>query len=150
MQISIHAPLAGSDSTTFLAVYPPYYFNPRSPCGERQRWKNLTAILIKFQSTLPLRGATAAMQKELRDLEFQSTLPLRGATPASSWFSTLATISIHAPLAGSDVMVRLIPYLSLYFNPRSPCGERPCVGAVLIFTLRFQSTLPLRGATRTV
>ena len=45
-------------------------------------------------------------------------------------------------------MVCLVPYLSLYFNPRSPCGERrsknghftPCNG--------FQSTLPMRGATR--
>ena len=35
-RISIHAPLAGSD--TNLRQYPPYppYFNPRSPCGERQ------------------------------------------------------------------------------------------------------------------
>ena len=35
-----------------------------------------------------------------------------------------------------------------YFNPRSPCGERPMISARYGVTLlRFQSTLPVRGAT---
>ncbi len=33
--ISIHAPLAGSDDKHSLLFWIPFYFNPRSPCGER-------------------------------------------------------------------------------------------------------------------
>ena len=34
--ISIHAPLVGSDSGTSLIIRPASYFNPRSPRGERR------------------------------------------------------------------------------------------------------------------
>ena len=40
-------------------------------------------------------------------------------------------ISTHAPRAGSDAHVRALPSVLVDFNPRSPCGERPCAaGAV--------------------
>ena len=56
-------------------------------------------------------------------------------------------ISIHAPLAGSDNCGKRSWTTSVYFNPRSPCGERP-YGVIVGFLLfLFQSTLPLRGAT---
>ena len=35
--ISIHAPRVGSDSTPRCPSRAPEYFNPRSPCGKRQR-----------------------------------------------------------------------------------------------------------------
>ena len=35
---------------------------------------------IKFQSTLPVRGATIRVQRALLFRAFQSTLPVRGAT----------------------------------------------------------------------
>ena len=57
-------------------------------------------------------------------------------------------ISIHAPLAGRDHGV--LPQSKAYpdFNPRAPCGARlfPCYH--LIGMSIFQSTRPLRGATR--
>ena len=78
-------------------------------------------------------------------------------------------ISIHAPLAGSDVSLAKIRPFPTDFNPRSPCGERPGRGKAganrpdfnprspcgerrhgYTFGARgiqFQSTLPLRGAT---
>ena len=34
-----------------------------------------------------------------------------------------------------------------YFNPHSPCGERPAGQTILEGLVEFQSTLPLRGAT---
>ena len=34
-----------------------------------------------------------------------------------------------------------------YFNPRSPCGERPNTPDGFTLTFGFQSTLPMRGAT---
>ena len=34
-------------------------------------------------------------------------------------------ISIHAPREGSDIIAKRRPRVVKYFNPRSPCGERP-------------------------
>ena len=79
-------------------------------------------------------------------------------------------ISIHAPRAGSDVpkietadeledfnprspcgerLRELQPIFdAINFNPRSPCGERPIAAARSASLMVFQSTLPVRGATR--
>ena len=38
-----------------------------------------------------------------------------------------STISIHAPLTGSDPDLGKTGYFSGHFNPRSPYGERPCI-----------------------
>ena len=96
-----------------------------------------------------MRGATfCCFHTDSSILEFQSTLPMRGATSSH-------TVS-HCS--------------SQYFNPHSPCGERPCfpvfsvptssisihtphagsdvIGALIFFlNSTFQSTLPMRGAT---
>ena len=59
--------------------------------------------LLKFQSTLPLRGATrmpAGMNIGL--LKFQFTLPLRGVTDVPRESNACFVISIHTPLARSD------------------------------------------------
>ena len=81
-------------------------FNPRSPCGERHYWKQNRFCAAKFQSTLPVRGATTALgysnrlsfyfnprspcgerpptNPDLAEInQFQSTLPVRGATGIS-------------------------------------------------------------------
>ena len=78
--ISIHAPRAGSDVDISPSAANSFYFNPRSPCGER-----LGGVLALFA-----------------DAVFQSTLPVRGATQhnAAEWCDE--RISIHAPRAGSD------------------------------------------------
>ena len=60
--------------------------------------------------------------------EFQSTLPARGATHV-----------IQHSNAGN-----------VYFNPRSPHGERQRDTLKQQLADAFQSTLPARGATRTV
>ena len=102
--ISIHTPHAGSD----------------------RHWKTTNSTWNRFQSTLPMRGATFIKSPEYSEVTnfnphspcgerpfgpyifsvihqiFQSTLPMRGATPASS---------------------AILLYLR-YFNPHSPCGER--------------------------
>ena len=78
--ISIHAPLTGSDVYTI---------------GTKQNQK-------KFQSTLPLRGATFG-NKSGKDSNL---------------------ISIHAPLTGSDLIVGEFDIRPNHFNPRSPYGER--------------------------
>ena len=83
--ISIHAPLAGCDTspvTRYLTIsnFNPRtpcgvrqiillfssstrYFNPRTPCGVRRSFLSISKVCEKFQSTHPLRGATAKMHK---------------------------------------------------------------------------------------
>ncbi len=62
--ISIHAPRGGSDSRGIACVLNTSHFNPRSPWGERLGQQ--VGIYIngnKFQSTLPVGGATAIIYK---------------------------------------------------------------------------------------
>ena len=78
---------------------------------------------------------------------FQSTLPARGATAAVHTCRHGVNISIHAPRTGSDSCSRLQVRGSYNFNPRSPHGERQATIAQLDNKTAFQSTLPARGAT---
>ena len=100
-------------------------FNPRSPCGERRLSVVPVFISSRFQSTLPMRGATV------------SGLPVPVAF----------MISIHAPHAGSDPPCMIYTGYFCDFNPRSPCGERLRRKPGVCQNLLFQSTLPMRGAT---
>ena len=79
------------------------YFNPRSPRRERLKNSTRNRIAIRFQSTLPAKGATP----------FRSTRDVFG------------NISIHAPREGSDRRKRRDGASTRYFNPRSPRRERP-------------------------
>ena len=78
---------------------------------------------------------------------FQSTLPVWGATKQGADADTVIRISIHAPRVGSDDFGFRVADNVEYFNPRSPCGERPQVAHQLNAVARFQSTLPVWGAT---
>ena len=101
--ISIHAPLAGSDILGRCTSDSFCNFNPRSPRGERLLGSGLHGELFGFQSTLPSRGATSWGGAQV----------------------TVFVISIHAPLAGSDYPARFHRARRPNFNPRSPRGERP-------------------------
>ena len=58
---------------------------------------------------------------EVEDLlQFQSTLPIRGATAYCYVSGAEAVISIHAPRKGSDPPATLPRRSWSYFNPRSP------------------------------
>ena len=146
--ISIHAPLTGSD--------------PRIPYrGDSQHG---------FQSTLPLRGATSlACQRRIK-IVISIHAPLTGSDGIGHDILVPSKISIHAPLTGSDFDQCASRHCHFHFNPRSPYGERLLRQSqhsiVADFNprspygerqsgqsrdpagLRFQSTLPLRGATK--
>ena len=123
-RISIHAPHAGSDSYSCIERNERMDFNPRSPCGERPWPKCATPLFCNFNPRSPcgerpqFNGATGISGK------FQSTLPMRGATDKTVKFKAGGKISIHAPHAGSDNLLPCRAAPMCYFNPRSPCGER--------------------------
>ena len=65
------------------------------------------------------------LRPDMRYPQFQSTHPLRGATTYNTTVYVDHIISIHAPLAGCDILG----------------------GIAILRIIRFQSTHPLRGAT---
>ena len=103
-------------------------FYPRSPCGERrlmyrhqgqQNPISIHALLAESDKNTP--------QNKLANMQFLSTLSLRRATASTGATRRAqeANISIHALLAESDPYSLNQSVKSLYFYPRSPCGERP-------------------------
>ncbi len=58
-------------------------------------------------------------------------------------------VSIHAPRAGRDIYITFKEEPSRCFNPRAPCGARPKPIKANSPKRQFQSTRPVRGATRT-
>ena len=125
LTISIHAPLAGCDIMSYTCTVCGQDFNPRTPCGVRRCSSTRRWAWLQFQSTHPLRGATAAA--EVSD--------------------EIINISIHAPLAGCDDNQKAPVHSRTYFNPRTPCGVRPSRRRKQTAPQEFQSTHPLRGAT---
>ena len=95
------------------------YFNPRAPCGARQRQTDITGNLIQFQSTRPVRGATRVI------VEVACT----------------CLISIHAPRAGRDGAEWPTNIPSSNFNPRAPCGARQQKYTKLLYTLLRQKAI---------
>ena len=148
--ISIHAPRTGSDFIKYNNFYIMSYFNPRSPHGERRKEAILSDDMGEFQSTLPARGATCKHLSYGGTTEFQSTLPARGATCDRTGHCRARHISIHAPRTGSDNYSGWRKIQQLHFNPRSPHGERQISQAFQDMRQLFQSTLPARGATRSM
>ena len=147
--ISIHAPRGGSDGCRPAPGRSQQHFNPRSPWGERRHSAGGSVPAPPFQSTLPVGGATASVNRT---------------------FAKLA-ISIHAPRGGSDRKVggkvrKKIVFQSTLpvggatkrdgcgrqrsedFNPRSPWGERLTGWPPMPSSYGFQSTLPVGGATQ--
>ena len=58
-------------------------------------------------------------------------------------------ISIHAPHAGCDLDDRRQLFCrNQNFNPRTPCGVRRMCSRICLSGQKFQSTHPMRGATR--
>ena len=57
--ISIHAPHARSDDIRAQGCTSAGYFNPRSSCEERRSKMRSCRLILKFQSTLLMRGATS-------------------------------------------------------------------------------------------
>ena len=124
VEISIHAPHAGSDVVHNRFTQPVGDFNPRSPCGERLEGRGSRAFTDQISIHAPHAGSDQSQ-------------------PNSPYFFA---ISIHAPHAGSDYLFQKGFGFLFNFNPRSPCGERSITTPVFSLVWIFQSTLPMRGA----
>ena len=102
VEISIHAPLAGRDFT-FCQAIRILIISIHAPLAGRDKLaEGNEIILLAFQSTRPLRGATYAEIDAKDKQAFQSTRPLRGATKcASSKGDMLEAFQSTRPLRGA-------------------------------------------------
>ena len=146
-------------------------FNPRTPCGVRQPTISPTTSARRFQSTHSVRSATLvnlrsypqpvnfnprtpcgvrpfASSASAFSALFQSTHSVRSATYMVSQVLSSYLISIHALRAECDTSVDEDVFGYQDFNPRTPCGVRPCVFPDTLLCIRFQSTHSVRSATR--
>ena len=146
------------------------YFNRRSPRGERLAQQQCCCETNRFQSTLPVGGATLNLycfeprlfisihapregsdhlnhDEDKEAVEFQSTLPAKRATALASRYADSRDISIHAPREGSDKRGAALADHGNNFNPRSPWEERQGTTEQQYIEFEFQSTLPVGGAT---
>ena len=147
-EISTHAPREGSDedgTPCYTLKYyfnprsprgerlsprlwpaQPGYFNPRSPRGERHVFIAHSPVCRRFQPTLPARGATASVcLVTYFHLRFQPTLPARGATGKTSFASSCC----------------------YRFQPTLPARGATQWRVQCADGSEFQPTLPARGAT---
>ena len=145
------------------------YFNPRSPHGERpmpafgRPASTLISIhaprtgsdrlppsrplpCLRFQSTLPARGATNAVFITSDTTIFQSTLPARGATGKSELGAALALFQSTLPARGATGRGLHQRGRDADFNPRSPHGERLCQVEVLCTPPRISIHAPRTGS----
>ena len=100
--ISIHAPRTGSDQNGSQHIEQATYFNPRSPHGERRRFRYYPMRRQRFQSTLPARGATLYEQGQLSKVDISIHAPRTGSDVIQIVGIAEIAISIHAPRTGSD------------------------------------------------
>ena len=125
VMISIHAPRTGSDRRSRRTRSSASDFNPRSPHGERPGRMPESTPARDFNPRSP-HGERRGVNQGIDDiLRFQSTLPARGATFDAFQRRVSVSISIHAPRTGSDGSFQTEGEVYPHFNPRSPHGERP-------------------------
>ena len=103
---------------------------------------------MQFQSTRPIRGATAKDADSTADKQFQSTRPIRGATPERCDHGYHPGISIHAPHTGRDVFQvhAVLHHVAISIHAPHTGRDDPSSSSGALANT-FQSTRPIRGAT---
>ena len=126
LPISIHALHAESDFLMQFYITHGLYFNPRSPCGERQAWyfsrsyidnfnprspcgeRRYSQIIDMFWHEISIHALHAESDRRAErrsvydEYRFQSTLSMRRATAIKCDYYYRLVISIHALHAESD------------------------------------------------
>ena len=123
-------------------------FNPRSPCGERRSPESSVFFMGAISIHAPRVGSDRLKMSKTHEKNISIHAPRVGSDPNVATNDQMPTyISIHAPRVGSDIRAAQNLHRWRYFNPRSPCGERRFVLCFPRNIPKFQSTLPVWGAT---
>ena len=125
------------------------YFQSTLPYGMRHKKRSPTVITVRFQSTHPLRDATWHMcNNNWIFLYFNPRTPY-GMRPKkthnprwSGYFNPRTPYGMRRNWVGGSCDSWW------HFNPRTPYGMRLCSCQPQILHILFQSTHPLRDATK--
>ena len=89
--------------------------------------RTLSSLTTRFQSTLPVRGATILLNMILLLMtNFNPRSPCgERLLQHFNWITTHCNFNPRSPCG--ERLRKFFVYCKffLYFNPRSPCGERP-------------------------
>ena len=80
----------------------------------------LPRLPVRFQSTLPVRGATAFPFRAIFFIVISIHAPREGSDLVCGPQNIVQAISIHARREGSDLAKSTTRRVDMYFNPRSP------------------------------
>ncbi len=124
------------------------HFNPRSPCGERPKPLIHNEGIGTFQSTLPVRGATDRVRSELEKASISIHAPRAGSDFEPGDFKTRFRFQSTLPVRGATGSQHLI-FVRNQISIHAPRAGSDCRSQCAhVSDWRFQSTLPVRGATR--
>ena len=122
IRVSIHAPRAGRDPLRApLGIRS--CVSIHAPRAGRDVFRVSAALFLKVSIHAPRAGRDS--RRRCRDVfgsRFQSTRPVRGATAVLGLDNTLHFVSIHAPRAGRDGKrsydFPLLPHIYGYYSPQ--------------------------------
>ena len=115
--------------------------------GSDSTYVTADATYTAFQSTLPVRGATTWYLLPAQDTKISIHAPREGSDLQALYEAADDEISIHAPREGSDRGAgRLALAVPISIHAPREGSDRWTSTSRMAYS-RFQSTLPVRGAT---
>ena len=123
--ISIHASRGGSDEDEIILTTKNLRFQSTLPVGEATAAVSIASTFFSISIHASRGGSDVRSARSYRQLPaFQSTLPVGEATVAAAPERQHVAISIHASRGGSDRFIAALPGCPSHFNPRFPWGKR--------------------------
>ena len=104
-------------------------------------------MYLAFQSTLPVRGATGGNPLPKPSTKISIHAPREGSDRCPSCQEKRIRISIHAPREGSDTAFSASTLTYTAFQSTLPVRGATKAAEIASWLYGFQSTLPVRGAT---
>ena len=138
----------GATSLNACSASSRVHFNPRTPCGVRPDGDVGAALIVLFQSTHPVWGATGQGPAQGLQARISIHAPRVGCDPGPCTHpgNRQGFQSTH-PVWGATSTALVLRWCWMDFNPRTPCGVRPAVSRQIDLSILFQSTHPVWGAT---
>ena len=147
--ISIHAPHTGRDASS-ASPYIILTISIHAPHTGRDLDEiNAQSLALEFQSTRPIRGATNTTSRRItKCLNFNPRAPYGARRTYGPRMVRADPISIHAPHTGRDFFTAAFHTVGMKFQSTRPIrGATRCPEGEWLAQLKFQSTRPIRGAT---
>ena len=121
--VSIHAPRAGRDAARVHSHRFKCSFNPRAPCGARQRIRVRSSLTRRFNPRAPCGARLVPSQACSIPPCFNPRAPCGARRSSRSDISAILSFNPRAPCGARR---RNTYHSALYvgFNPRAPCGAR--------------------------